>query len=105
MMAALALFLFVAFALYLPWYALLAYAALVAANVVLVGVHWPGWVVLSLRAAAFAGIVFLVVWTTPLYPSFILALVIGALLSLWLSRAREKDAEERDAFKRERTSR
>lgn len=104
-MAALAVFLFVAFALYLPWYALAAYAALVAANVVLLGVHWPRWIRHTLRVAAFAGIMWLLVRITPLYPSFILALALGAVLSLWLTRARENDAEERDAFKRERTSR
>lgn len=104
MMAGLALFLFVAFALYLPWYALLAYAALVATNIVLMAVHWPRWILHSLRLAAFSGIIVLLLRITPLYPSFVLALVLGAGLSLWLSRAREKDTEERDAFKRERTS-
>jgi hypothetical protein len=104
-MAALALFLFVSFALYLPWYALAVYAALVGVSAVLLRMHWPLWVRHLGVLVAFAGVVLMLLRITEMYSLFLVALGLGAALSLWMSYARERDARARDAFKRERISR
>ena len=99
LMAALSLFLLVGFALYLPWYVPAAYGAVVVATVVLL----PRWVRHSLLLASFAGVMILLVSISPLFAAFMLALVLGAALSLWVSHRREQDTRERDAFTRART--
>lgn len=102
MAAALAMFLFVAFAFYLPWYAPATYVALVAASVFALRASWPRWARHGLVALALVLVALALVRITPLYPAFLLALVVGGVLSMWVSYAREKDSRDRDAFKRER---
>ena len=103
MIAALALFLFFAFALYLPWYGVAAYVALVAGSVAVLRLRWPLWVRHVVFLAALTGVVLLLLRISTLYPLFLAAIGLGALASIWVSYWREHDARERDAFKRERT--